>query len=336
MRRPAFTWIVLLLLSPAAAQAQLTIPSAGNEKFGITGRDNSISVSTAEDGVTLSWSTAKYRTKGDCSQHAPSSPELFQCLNTLSNQPWSFGFTFGITGEKGKGSLLSKGLFTPGASLGFSASYRQEQTTGYLDYYAAISAATHPLKVATFSETGDATIGNDLEKKIGVAGGVNKFFNEHFGVGGSVSVTRALSTPGERTTISLCETQSGAGGEGKTIQAGDCVDGFVAPLADQWVNVVRIETLYNFNRYAQGDKNEPVPIATFGVIASANVTSRTGGPRTVNLAFGPVLHPKGVPHKALVALILKVSDVTEAAPDPKPLRQRFGAVLWFGIPLTGF
>jgi hypothetical protein len=164
---------------------------------------------------------------------------------------------------------------------------------------------------------------------------VNRFFKEHFALGAGANVTRALSTPGTRSAISLCDTTTGVNSDGHTIEASDCEDGFVAPLADQWVRSLRGEVMYNFNRFG-GTASSPTPVLTLGLIGSINVTYRTDSPTMGNLAFGPVLHPKGVPHKALIAVVMKYSDITNAATGAKTIRERFGAVLWFGIPLTNF
>lgn len=325
-----------LLLISAVASAQLVIPGAGNDKFGLIDGDRTLSISTADDGVQLNWSTAKYKTKEDCNASEPHSEELFKCLDTLVDKSWSFGLSFGITGEKGKGVLVSKGLFNPGASLSATFNDRLERDRGYFDFYGNFTASTNPLHVATLPDTGDATISDDAEKKVGFSGGVNRFFNEHFGIGGSGTVTRAISSPGTRTPISLCDTQAGTGASGHLIEASDCEDGFLAPLADQWVRTLRVDVLYNFNRYGLGSTDAPVPVATLGVIGSANVSWRTNTATTTNIAFGPVLHPKGIPHKALLALVLKLSDVTNVMKSEKPLKTRFGATLWFGIPLKGF
>lgn len=179
------------------------------------------------------------------------------------------------------------------------------------------------------------TIDDAAEKKISGGGGVNHFFKEHFALGIGANITRALSTPGTRTAITLCDTRTGAGKDNQVIEASDCADGFVSPLADQWVRTVRGDAMYNFNRFG-GTASSPTPVVTLGLIGSLNVTYRTDTPTMANLAFGPVLHPKGVPHKALTALVVKFSDITNAATGNKTVRERFGAVLWFGIPLTNF
>jgi hypothetical protein len=328
---------------------QLAIPGAGQDKFGLIGGARSVTISSSDDGAALFWTTAKYKTAGECNQLPPHSPELFECLDTLTNAPWSYEFSIGLAGEKGKSSIASKGLFTPGFSTSASAKYRWERprTKGYYDFYGTFSVITNPLWIATFPVAAAdvsaaapagtaASIERGLEKRIGGAGGVNRFFNEHFALGGAVTLTRALSTPGERKPISLCQTlASSAAANGQIVEASQCHDGFVGPLASQWVNTYRLDALYNFSRYGLGERGRPVPVATFGLMASAQVSRRTDTPVSGNVAFGPVLHPKGVPHKALLALVFKVSDVTGAL-DDRTLQQRFSAALWFGIPLTGF
>lgn len=93
--------------------------------------------------------------------------------------------------------------------------------------------------------------------------------------------------------------------------------------------------MHNFNRVDTSGAT-PRAVVTFGVIGSLNVVGRTGAPTMANLAFGPVVHPKGIPHKALIALVIKVADLTNEATGQKSLRERLGTVFWFGIPLTGF
>ena len=148
-------------------------------------------------------------------------------------------------------------------------------------------------------------------------------------------MTRALSTPGTRDPITICDTTSAAGADGHIIEASDCQDGFVAPMADQWIRTLRGDVPYNFDRVKR-TAGGPQPVVTFGMIGSINVAYRTDRPTTGNVAFGPVLHPKGIPNKALLALMIKISDITNAATGEKTWRERTGAVLWFGIPLTGF
>jgi hypothetical protein len=255
----------------------------------------------------------------------------------LTDSPLSFDFKAGVTGEKGKGAILSKGILKPGASFSMAAVYRHEpdSTKGYTDFYGTVSGSLTQLHVANLPSAGAASIDDATEKKVGVGIGANRFFNEHFAVGAGINVTRAVSTPGTRTPISLCDTTAGTGSDGHAIEASDCEDGFVAPLANQWVRTVRGEVMYNFNRFGN-TASSPTPVVTLGLIGSLNVTYRTDTARTANLAFGPVLHPKGIPHKALLALVMKYSDITNAETGNKTARQRFGAVLWFGIPLTNF
>jgi hypothetical protein len=49
-----------------------------------------------------------------------------------------------------------------------------------------------------------------------------------------------------------------------------------------------------------------------------------------------ILANHSIPNKALLALVVKVSDVTNAVTGEKTWKERTGALLWFGIPLTGF
>jgi hypothetical protein len=333
--------VAVALAWASHVHAQFTIPGAGYDKFGLIAGDRSVTVSTTDAGVALFWTTARYRTQGDCDGFPPKSAELFDCLATLTSSPWTYEFSIGLAGEKSKSSIASKGLFTPGVSSSAGVKYRWERpnTTGYYDFYGGFSFVTNPLYVASFPTSGaetDAWIDRDLEKRIGGAGGVNRFFNEHFGLGGAVTLTRALSTPGERKPISLCTMKASSPDiDGQLVEASECHNGFVAPLADQWVNTFRLDALYNFNRYGLGQQGRPVPVATFGVIGSVQVSRRTETPTVANISFGPVLHPNGVPHRALLALVIKVADVTNAL-DDRSLSQRFSAALWFGIPLTGF
>jgi hypothetical protein len=332
-------FVVASVMSAGVAHAQLAIPGAGEDKFGLIEGARSLTVTTADDGVTFNWTSAKYTTRGECVRLPPHSEALFKCLDSLTNAPFSYNVSAGITGEKGKGAILSKGLFTPGASVAAGFNYRDERPSrhGYIDFYGSVSATVKQLKSASFPPAvASASIDDDAEKTVGFSGGVNRFFSEHFAIGGGGTVKHAVSTPGLQDPISLCETTSATNADGKTIAANDCADGYLAPLLDQWVRTIRVDALYNFNRYGLGDDGDPVPVATVGLIASANVAYRTKTPTTGNLAFGPVLHPKGIPRKALLALIFKVSDVTNAVTGQKKWKERVGATLWFGIPLSGF
>ena len=334
--RTAIVVMVLALAAVHQAAAQITVPGAGEDKFGLIAANDSVVLSTADDAVTLNWSTeGKYRTMGDCIGLRPNSDELRECMETrLSNTPLVFNFSLGVTGEKGKGKLLSKGLLNPGVTFSGGFNYRIEDAAGYYDIYGSAGASLTQLKVATLPAAGAASIDATAEKKFTASGGLNRFFNEHFAVGGSLSLTRALTTPGLNEAISLCKTTVGIAADGGLIEASDCNDGYLGPLPDQWVRSLRFDTLYNFNRYGWKDGNA-VAVATLGVIASASIAGRTGTPATGNIAFGPVLHPKGIPHKALVALVIKYSDITNAVTGTKTKRERLGAVLWFGIPLKG-
>jgi len=329
---------LILLAAAIPARAQIVIPGAGEDKFGlIDGGYRTITLTTADDGVSFNWSNKKYKTKGECNGFAEHSQALTDCLMGLQDEPLSFDFALGVTGEKGKGAILSKGLFNPGATFKMAVKYRLEPSPsdGYTDIYGTFSTSITQQHVASMPASGTATIDDDAEKKFGFSGGINRFFNEHFGVGGGATVTRALSTPGTRDPITICETTSAAGAEGHVIEASDCQDGFVAPMADQWVRSLRGDVLYNFDRVKR-TPGGPQAIVTFGMIASINVAYRTSTPTTGNLAFGPVLHPKGIPNKALLALVIKMSDITNAVTGEKTWQERTGAVLWFGIPLTGF
>ena len=159
LRRIAMAAAIAAWVTPA--YGQLVVPGAGNDKFGLIDGDRSLSVSTADDGVSFNWSTAKYKTVGECNQLEPHSDALFECLDTLTNAPWSFEFSLGITGEKGKGSLVSKGLFSPGASFSAGISYRLERPNsgiGTVVSTGTLAASTNPLHVATFPMAGEATI----------------------------------------------------------------------------------------------------------------------------------------------------------------------------------
>lgn len=338
MTSRALGWAAVVLAFAVPARAQLVVPGAGEDKFGlIDGGNKTVSVTTAEDGVSFNWSTAKYKTRNNCDGFREHSSELIDCLSKLTDSPLSFDFSLGVTGEKGKGSILSKGVLKPGATFKMSTVYRYEPAgaKGYTDFYGTLSASITQQHVASMPAGEVATIDDDSEKKVGVGVGVNRFINQHFGIGGAATVTRALSTPATRDPITICDTISAAGADGHVIEASDCQDGFTAPMADQWVRTLRGDVLYNFDRVERAPGG-PKPVATFGLIGSVNVTYRTGTPTTGNLAFGPVLHPKGIPHKALLALVIKVSDITNAAAGDKTWGQRTGAVLWFGIPLAGF
>jgi hypothetical protein len=331
-------WALVLLLSAIPARAQLVIPGAGEDKFGlIDGGYRTVTVTTADDAVSFNWSTKKYKTKGECNGLTDHSPELVACLMSLRDEPLSMDFALGVTGEKGKGAILSKGLFNPGATFKMAVNYRLEPspTDGYTDFYGTFSTSITQLHIASMPEGGMATIDDGAEKKFGFSGGVNRFFNEHFGVGGAATVTRALSTPGLRDPITICDTVTAPGAEDHVIEASDCQDGFVAPMADQWIRTLRGDVLYNFDRVKRTPAG-PKAVVTFGMIGSVNVAYRTGTPTTGNIAFGPVLHPKGIPNKAILALVVKLSDVTNAITGEKTWKERTGAVLWFGIPLTGF
>jgi hypothetical protein len=71
-------------------------------------------------------------------------------------------------------------------------------------------------------------------------------------------------------------------------------------------------------------------------MGSFNVSARTATSPVLNVAFGPTLHPKGVRHKVLLAIVFGISDMTDAGDKGKTLRDKFGVKLYFGVPLTGF
>jgi hypothetical protein len=151
-------------------------------------------------------------------------------------------------------------------------------------------------------------------------------------------VKHASNTPGTDKPSSLCQiTATGTNEDANTIQVAKCDDGFVGPLPDQWVESFRIDAIKNFTRIKTDPKTKEVTaVATFGVVGSFNVAHRTDVDPILNIAFGPTLHPKGVPHKVLLAVLFAFSDITDAKDKGKTLHDKFGVKLYFGIPLTAF
>ena len=334
----------LLVSAARSAAAQLAIPGAGEDRFGLLLAGQTISVTTGDARLAFNWTNDPHLTADDsCRQFQRGTPQYRDCLfRSVDTSQTFIDLTAGISGQKGERSLFANGTITPGYDLGVAVTRRLESASahhgGYTDVYAGVIATSRPLTFATITPSGSATVADASERTVGLTTGVNFFLRENFAVGIGGGVKRAWSTPGLQKAMNVCtSTASGTTAAGQIVQVSTCDDGYTGPLADQWIDSVRLDVLKNFTRTkmdpASGDI---VAVATVGVIGSVNVNHRTGTAAVYNLAVGPTLHPKGVPHKVLLAAVFGFADVSDAANQGKTLRDKFGVQLYFGVPLTGF
>jgi hypothetical protein len=339
-----FVLLIGLVGIADSSYAQLAIPGAGDDKFGLLLGGKSITVSTGEAKLGFNWTNDPHLTADDdCKQFMRGTPEYTACILASVDKSQNFvDINIGITGEKGKRSLFSGGHITPGMEFGITATRRFEKKSsnhgGFTDLYGGFVASTKPLTVATIGPDQSSSMDDGVEKVLGGNAGVNFFMRENFGVGFGASVKRGFSTPGVQKAASVCEVKaSGINENGHPIQITDCNDGYVGPLPDQWVESFRIDVMRIFTRV----KTDPATkknsaVVTVGLIGSFNVSHRSDTPAIYNIAFGPTLHPKGVPHKVLLATVFGFSDITDAQDKGKTLRDKFGVKVYFGVPLTGF
>jgi hypothetical protein len=337
--RQSFLVTCALLVFPIAAAAQIAIPGAGEDKFGLLSGGRAVTVTTTDSKIALSWSNdPKATADDDCKGKGRGTPAYHQCVEALIVKPRTFlDASVGIVGDKGKKSIFAGGTFAPGLDLGFTIRHQIEDPSpthgGYTEFFAGVTAATRPLSVATFAHDA-TTIDDRSERSFGLTGGVNKFLRENLGVGAGLSVKRALGSPGLQKPVSLCTIrQADTTSDAQVVQATKCDDGFIAPLSDQWVASYRLDLLKNFTTSKVVDGSA---VESFGIVASFNVAKRTDTDAVISVAAGPTLHPKGAPHKVLAAILFGLSDITDAAKTGRKLKDKFSATLYFGIPLKGF
>ena len=345
MRSVRFVFAFTLALATATpALAQITIPGAGEDKFGLVAAGRAIWVTTAETKVGFSWTNdPKLTSANDCRGISYGTPEYRACLlKSVDTSLTLYEVNAAITGEKGQRTFFSEGGFTPGVEVGALVKRRSEKTGagttgGFTDYYAGVTASTKPLSVATFSPTGVSGLDGAAEKRVGATAGVNVFIRENFGIGFGGSGARVWSSTGVQKPSMLCTTtNAGLDQDGKPVHASKCEEGYIGPLSDQSIGSFRVELLRNFTRVKTNDQGVAEATATIGIIASANVALRSGASATYNFAAGPTLHPKGVPHKVILAVLFGVNDITDSGHQDKTFRNKFSARLFFGIPVTGF
>ena len=89
----------------------------------------------------------------------------------LKDGPLSIDFALGVTGEKGKGAILSKGLFNLGATFKMAVNYRLEPspTDGYTDFYGTLSTSVTQQHVASMPAGGVARSTTAPKKSLGSA-----------------------------------------------------------------------------------------------------------------------------------------------------------------------
>jgi hypothetical protein len=336
--------LLVVCWAASPAFAQLAIPGAGEDKFGLLLGGQSITVSTSDAKLGFNWTNDPHlNADNDCRRFQRGTEAYRQCvLKSVDVSQTFVDLNAAVTGEKGKRALFSEGDITPGFEFGITVTRRFESTAanhgGYTDVYGGFIAKTQPISVATIAAAQASTLEDESTSEAGFTTGVNFFPRENFGIGLGASVKRASNTPGTDKPSNLCQiTASGTNEAGNTIQVAKCDDGFVGPLPDQWVESVRVDVMKNFTRTKTDPKTKEVTaVATLGLIGSINVTHRTDTDPIFNVAFGPTLHPKGVPHKVLLAVLLAFSDITDARDKGKTLQDKFGVKLYFGIPLTAF
>jgi hypothetical protein len=331
---------LLTLCAARPAHGQISLPGAGEDKFSLFDGGRAITVTTSDAKVSVNWTNDPKSVLDDsCKTRVRGTPAYLTCIADAADTPTTFiEVNAAITGEKGKRTIFSDGGFTPGYELGFLVTRRIERggAGGYKDIYGGATVSSKPLTVGTFVPDGISSLDDASERKVGMTAGVNFFIRENFGIGFGGTAGRAFSTTGLQKPVSLCtHTNAGIDKDGKTIQSSKCDDGFIGPLSDDGVGTLRIDVMKNFTRVKTTDgKTEPT--ATVGLIGTFNAAFRTGTATSYNVAFGPTLHPKGVPHKVLLALVLGLTDLTDASNQGKAFRDKFAATLYFGIPLTGF
>jgi hypothetical protein len=117
--------------------------------------------------------------------------------------------------------------------------------------------------------------------------------------------------------------------DGKLTTASVCSDRIVGSLSDAWTGQLRADYLHHFPRHTSAP--------TFGLVVGASSNLQENLRPSYNLTAGPTLHRAGKPEQVLAALLLSVTDLTDANDQALEFwKNQFALTLYLAIPLTAF
>jgi hypothetical protein len=319
-----------LLVTATPARAQLDLPGAGSGSFSVITGGSSITFDVAESKLGANWATTSHNTeRHDCNTLPEAEQEACMKANSLRSK-WFVQVNAGVSAQKGKRTIFTKGDLTPGFDAGFVVGHDFEHDNGATSPYGGFVFSTRDVKTLRPLDgvTGGQELVSETEKIAGLLLGLNQYISEGFVIGGSFKGAWNRSTPGEQKPQQVCEVKSaGTTANGSVVRAEDCAERFAGPLLDDFNHQFRFDVLRTFGR---PDKE------SFGIVGGISTEKRTDSNRTWNAAIGPILHPKGRPYQTLLAMLLTFTDFTDANNRGKKFSDKFGIALRLGIPLTGF
>lgn len=311
--------LVLLALMSAApsAVAQISIPGADGQAIGVLSGQNSVNVDIAQAklGVTALWTF----NRGSAAS----------AVEAVNRDHIDLSLRFAASAKDGARSILSGGRVTPGLEAGGSLSYVWERPQGgYTAIYVPLLSRLVEANAVTF-DNAQARLVDGATKSLGTGLGLIVAPTESVVFGASMNLQRNWDSPGQARPKQVCTLSSaGVDAAGATVSASQCAERFVGPFIDETVWSPRVESVIHF----AGDSAKP----SVGLLASLSGAKRTGADMSFSAAVGPTLHPKGRPRETLVAMLLSLSDFSDANQTGRTLRDMFAIKLFLAVPLTGF